>query len=523
MLRRVGVSVSLSLLLFFGCGGSSGGSPDNFGAFSLNGSGPNSSGLGGPRDIGPGSGNPTNFTPGGSSPNSPTPTTSPTPSLLGLYVRAGATGDGSENNPGGSLGAALAVARSGETVTILYSPDPISFGGDLNPLRLTIPDGVNLVGIPDPGGALPAVRGLFRVGSNVRLSNFAHSRFVPTGNFDLTGSTNVTFEGMDITGDLILDEVNGLIEFVDCDLNGVYSYVGQISSGTAHIVVDDCRTTGTVFNLTSNGVGTVMNVDILDSTRQSDTAIDYRTGSTGNVRIENNTLSYPSRNYVDHYDGSSGNVTFSGNTILSNPANLGGGGLNFRSHNTGSSGTIMARNNMATNCNGRIFDAIIDHGIYDLLALDNTSIYTTTTTATTGLNISAWVSNSARVRFLAQDNTLTRSINLQVQNTAQVDVGYFNNDVGLSTDQFSGLFIRTMPVGFTGSVTAAMQGNTIGTASASGQITVTTGAGMISIERLAALSTDNIIVGIGAFVETQQSGANPATNATTGPSLPPIP
>ncbi len=477
--------------------------------------------MGGPSNFGPGSGNPTNFTPGGNNPTpgptvNPTPTTTPTSSPIGPFVMAGATGAGTESDPGGSLAAAIANTTSGDVITVLYSPDPVYVTGSL-----MIPDGVSIVGRPEVGtGNLPHVAGTLRMGSDTRLESFRSSRTLTSGfyNIEVTGR-NATLTNMVTAGRMNLENPSGVIRITDSTL--VTNNFANFAGVEAELIIDNCDLQTSTWSITATGASTEFNLNFTDNTSNSTLSTAYREGAHGDVQVNENTFNYPSRTDVTHRDGSSGNVTFNSNEFLSNVSSLGGGGLNFRSHpGGGGEGTILVRDNVATDCNGELFRANIEGGNYDILALDNTSTYTSGNDRFTDLRFD--ITNSSRVRIRCEGNVLDYGIFTILGRDCVVDAGIQDNRVGLRAN-LGGVGRRiigfyTMAVGFTGQLSAIVQGNTCGTSTVSGQITVERGTATVGVERMASLDSDNNLNGGSSVVS---AGVTPAADGST--NLPPIP
>lgn len=339
--------------------------------------------------MGRGTGAPTTFVPGGDGPG---PTPGPT---LGLYVRSGATGSGTEQDPGGDLGAALNEVQTGETVTILYSPEPLTFTG-----RLDIPDGVRVVGQADPvSGARPVVRGIFTVGSEVTLSGFRAEGTPIT--FDLSNSSNVTFTNMNIVGRAVFDNVSGRVAFVDSVFEGGREFYGTLSGVEADIVVSNCDiTVNSPFRVDATGAATRVNFTYSENESQAGITSTFAEGAQGDVRIENNTLNgNRSGDYVYYYDTSRGNLFFVGNNVT------GGNGLLFQKYEEGGGGTVLIQDNIFEGALSRAYSFTFEGGEFDLLALGNRAVNNASVGAQFGtlddLNVQV-----ERLSDLATDNTL---------------------------------------------------------------------------------------------------------------------
>ena len=490
MKKAVGIFVGLLLLLLAGC--DSGGSEGDASLGSLSGAGLFSSeGLGGPRDVGAGSGSPASFTPGGN--GTPTPTSTPTPTF-GLFVRAGATGIGTEADPRGDLDGALAQAVSGDTVTILYSSTPLVPSS----LRSVIPDGVNLVGIADTGsGDLPEVQGRFDVGNNVTISDFESRTSLPT-NFDVNGSQNVTFSGMYIvnsTFKVTLDEIGGHIQFLNCRIEGGGpgggSVGGTITSGSADVTVSNCELVGASLNLVAVGPSTEVDVVYTDNQSGGSVLVEAQNGANSDVTITNNTFTGNRGETIVHRDNCTGNVVYNDNT---SPAAT-GGNFWFRKFGSGGSGVVTLLRNSWQGNNVLPYRFQFQGGNYDLIAVQNQGIESAVSFETFQVTLE----NTAQLRTRIQNNFFTAGLRFFIGGATTLNAGIFDNDVGQSTlsaafapTQYRQLVFFETATPHTGSITAVITGNNIGTAATAGELRIQKGAAAtVAIERLGTLATDN--------------------------------
>lgn len=493
MKKAVRIFVVLLFITLSGC--DSGGSEGDASLANLGSSGLFSSeGLGGPRDVGAGSGSPTSFTPGGNGTPSPTATPTPTPTF-GLFVRAGGTGIGTAAGPRGDLDGALAQARSGDTVTILYSATPLV----ASELRSVIPAGVNLVGVADTvSGDLPVVQARFTVGSDVTISGFESRSSLPT-NFVVDGSQNVTFSGMHIVNSsfkVTLNEVGGLIRFDDCRIEGGGpgggSVGGTISSGTVDFTISDCELIGASLNLVA--VGTDTDLSLVYSGNQSggSVLVEASDGANSDVTIENNSFTGNRGETISHRTNATGNIVYVDNSTTAAT----GGGFWFRKLDSSSgSGTITLLRNTWQGSNVLPYRFQFEGGNYDLIAIGNQGIETVSSFETFRVDLA----NTAQLRTRIQDNFLTAGLRFFIGGATTLNAGIFNNDIGQSN-----LAAATVPTSFrrlyfvetaavhTGVVTAVMTGNNVGTTATPGEIRIEKGAAAtVAIERLGTLATDN--------------------------------
>lgn len=499
MVRKLSLAyVFFALFLLAGCGSSGGGidssnAPGSLAAYNLV---PNGTGShGGPTNPGPGTGAPNPFVPGGDPTPGPTPTPIPPVPTQGLYVRAGASGIGTSTDPRGDLVGALEQAQSGQTVTILYSADPLVFNG-----RPVIPDGVSLVGQAGSDGTLPTVTGVFSVGNDVTVSGFHSTAGGQRFNFDLSGSHDVTFSEMHIVNGaqkMLFNNVSGEIRLQNSTVEGGGpgggSLSGLIETGNANFMISNCDLLGATFYIAASGADTLVNVLYTNNRSSGSVTVNSSSGARVVSRVEDNifTAEFGSNGVSsDHNDGGSGDLICLRNTMTAT------GSIWLRKFGSGGGGTVTILDNLWQDFAGLPYYFNFESGAYDVTVVNNQLLGNSATNQLTDMQLNA--RGSSRVRARIEDNTFSYGLYVSAGETAVADVGILNNIVGQNPST-AGAGRRTLNVtgafGFTGVLSTVVTGNSVGTAAVPAPLTVSQVAGTVGLERISTLATDNTLFG----------------------------
>jgi hypothetical protein len=413
----------------------------------------------------------------------------------------------------------LAQAQDGDVVTILYSNLPLVVSG-----RAAIPSGVTLTGRAEAGtGELPVVDGAFDVGSDVTVRGFYSQG--PPPNFDLSGSANVTLREMHIvngSSKVDYDDVTGEIRFLSSVFEGNgpggTSLRGQISSGQASFTVSDCDLIGSSVRIDCSDAATTVNLLYQDNRSSGGINVNPTEGATTNVQILDNTFTGELGGqgfFMEFGNESRGDVTYNNNRMTAT------GGVFVRRSGTGGEGRFTLLNNVWRDAAALPYRFIFDDGgNFDLVFVNNQAIANQAGNQLSDFSLTA--GGSARIRARIQNNSLSYGVAVQATDAAVLDVGILDNAVGnnpLAAGPGRRNLILSNSGTFTGIITAIVTGNVVGTLATPSGIFITETSGVVQLERLASLGSDNTL--FGGNTPSVSPGVTQAPDGST--DLPPLP
>ncbi len=285
------------------------------------------------------------------------------------------TGNGTFENPTGTVAEALAVAQPNDIVYVQPGTNP-------GIPTFTIPDGVQVwstgpnqfintvelgnLQLPLSGaGVLPTVTGTVTMGNNTGLSGFAIATTTGpgilannVGQFVIRDNAIANTAGAGIQ----LNNVQGQVQIFDNSIQQAQN--NGIALDNAGGQVDLLLTRN---QITNNG-GSSVDGDGVNLT--------LRNGATGNFTVTNNAIANNSSSgglangiEVQQFDSSSGNFTVADNTITGNQLN----GISISQESTAQGTFNVARNNLSSNgLNG--FEALLSDSAQGTFNLDSNTI-----------------------------------------------------------------------------------------------------------------------------------------------------
>lgn len=324
------------------------------------------------------------------------------------------TGDGTFENPTGSVAAAVAVAQPDDIVYVQPGTNP-GVAGFTIPDRVQVLstgpiqriDTVQLGNIPLPlsgAGVLPSVNSTITLGNSTTLSGF-----------NISAANGAGIVGNNISQVTVRDNVIGNTTFQGIALNNVQGQVNITDN-----VINQARGGGVALNNTAGQVDLLLaRNQITNNGATSPTGdgvnVQLRNGATGNFTIQNNTIANNSNlggsaNGVNAqlFDAANGNFNVTNNAITGNQAS----GTAITAEST-ARGTFNLNGNTIANNQINGVDALLSNNAQAQINLNGNAI--------TGNQING-------VQAIAADQT-TANLNLA------------NNTI--SNNQLDGVFLQT--------------------------------------------------------------------------------
>ncbi|MBI3928122.1 MAG: hypothetical protein HY319_21445 [Armatimonadetes bacterium] len=317
-----------------------------------------------------------------------------------LFVREGATGSGSLGDPRGDLDGAMEDALPGDTVFVLFSPDPLVLASPL-----TVPAGISLVGeasglsngatVIVPPGPRPEIRGQLLLESDTKAAGFLSTASSGSPNLNLDGADTVTVDNLQV--------VNGADQITFFETTGTVAIRNsQFSTGTA---LDGGLTSGSLTLLVEGNVF-------------GESSLFLNVDGHVDLSIQDNAFANTAQVRIDQLTGGTASSDIDGNTFVA--AN------GIRLDDEGGGGQLSITNNTFDQNNDFAFNLGLRGGPYDAVIVGN-MVNSTVAILNQDLLITAQEGGTGRVRV--DSNVTARGMRLRLLPGGSLQAG---NDVGLA-------------------------------------------------------------------------------------------
>ncbi|MBI3930368.1 MAG: hypothetical protein HY319_32830, partial [Armatimonadetes bacterium] len=415
-----------------------------------------------------------------------------------LFVREGASGAGTLDDPRGDLDGALADALPGETVFVLFSPNPLISATDL-----TVPAGVALIGeasglmngmtVIVPPGPRPEIRTTLIMEDGTKAAGFLSSWASGPPNLDLDGADTVTIDNLQIQsgggGDQItFSETTGTLTVRDSQFSLGNALNGGLTSGSLALIVEGNDFGDADLFLTVDGAAASADLNFSDNSMRG--RLDTTTSNAAHLDLLIEDSDFGSTAFLDlnQATGGTASTEIDGNTFQSAQVvrldDIGGAGGEFSL--TNNSFDQSTQTSVVANLRG---------GVYEVVVIGNT-ITNTQGSVNQDIDIVASDGGSGLVRI--EDNETARGIWVLIVNGGNIGAGLLNNRVGKDPGG-AGTGRRQLRVdanaGAAGdSLCARIAGNDVGVTGIGGTIVLDNSGGSaatLNVESLSTLAAEN--------------------------------